>query len=185
MSIHIRQMYRDVSHIQIQVDDNAPAFAKAHIKQENVWHRQIPGGVTCSLTDYPAHGQEIDAWKTGIHRARELARDLGMVPINTDLADDDDDDDDDDLGWFFFGLLTTVIIISCSKTYQEINIVRIILTHIIMTMILIIQMVTLKLQVSNQYNQKMYPTKVMISDIMVEVSTFIIKILSFLFSLNV
>ena len=181
-------MYRDVSHMirlsQIQADDNASAFAKAHIKQENVWHRQNPG-VTCSLTDYPVHGQEIDAWKTGIHRARELARDLGMVPINTDLADDDDDDDDDDLGWVFFGLLTTVIIISCSKTYQEMHMVRIILTHIIMTMILIIQMVTLKLQVSNQYNQKMYPTKVMISDIMVEVSTFIIKILSFLFSLNV
>ncbi|CAC5426552.1 unnamed protein product [Mytilus coruscus] len=64
------QMYRNVSHMirinQIEADDNAPKFAKAHIKQENVWKSQYPGGVTCSLRDYPALGEEVSAWKIGI-----------------------------------------------------------------------------------------------------------------------
>ncbi|CAG2238803.1 unnamed protein product [Mytilus edulis] len=78
------QMFRNVSHMirlnQIEVDDNAPAFAKAHIKQENVWHRQAHGGILCSLLDYPALGTEIWDWKEGIQMARILARNLGMGP---------------------------------------------------------------------------------------------------------
>ncbi|VDH92321.1 Hypothetical predicted protein, partial [Mytilus galloprovincialis] len=96
------QMYRNVSHMirlsQIEADDNAPKFAKAHIKQENVWKSQYPGGVTCSLRDYPALGEEISAWKIGIRRARDLAKELGIIPrdLNIDLGFDDDDGDDDD-----------------------------------------------------------------------------------------
>ncbi|CAG2248063.1 unnamed protein product [Mytilus edulis] len=96
------QMYRNVSHMirlsQIEANDNAPKFAKAHIKQENVWKSQYPGGVTCSLRDYPALGEEISAWKIGIRRARDLAKELGIIPrdLNIDLGFDDDDGDDDD-----------------------------------------------------------------------------------------
>lgn len=98
------QMFQNVGHMmsQIEADDNAASFAKAHVKQENVWHRQTQGGVTCSLMDYPAHGEEEMAWKQGIERARELARNLGMRPgfFSHDNGDDDDPDDPDN-GWFY------------------------------------------------------------------------------------
>ena len=98
------QMFRNLSHMirlnQIEVDDNAPAFAKAHIKQENVWHTQTPGGQTCSLMDYPLANTEIDEWKNGMTMARELAKDLGMKPSYF-RNDNDDDPDNPDNGWFY------------------------------------------------------------------------------------
>jgi hypothetical protein len=90
---------------QIEADQNAPRFAKAHIKQENVWKNQYPVGPLCSFTDYPAIGEEITLWKAGMYQARELAKSLGMVPANLDVnreLDDSDDDDEDDFKWFFF-----------------------------------------------------------------------------------
>ena len=84
---------------QIEVDDNAPAFAKAHMKQENVWHIQTPGvggggggGQTSTLMDHPLANPEIDEWKNGMVMASEFAKEVGMKPCY--FRNDNDDDPD-------------------------------------------------------------------------------------------
>ena len=52
----------------IVCNDNAPNWAKAHIKQENVWRNQegAAQGLAPNLRDYPAAGEETTAWMAGV-----------------------------------------------------------------------------------------------------------------------
>ena len=65
---------------EIRVDPSAPEFAKLHPKQESIWGQQYAQPFnTANLKEYPAIGEEIEAWKQGIKIAR-LARSVGMIP---------------------------------------------------------------------------------------------------------
>ena len=97
------QIMRNMGHMvrlnQLQADPNAPAFARAHIKQENVWAKQfIPVIEFADLKDYPAVGEEIDLWKEGMRMARELATELGMTRNFFDIYEYDGPEDPND--WF-------------------------------------------------------------------------------------
>ncbi|XP_076070119.1 uncharacterized protein LOC143041871 [Mytilus galloprovincialis] len=98
-------MHRNVSHMirleQIQCDPDGPKFARNHIKQENVWHKQydMANIQKVDLTNYPPPGDEVKAWKEGIEMAQQLARDLGMLPNFFHGGNDGPDDPDND--WFY------------------------------------------------------------------------------------
>ena len=63
------------------MDPSAPEFAKPHPKQESIWGQQYPRPFNmANLKEYPAIGEEIEAWKQGIKIARRLARSVGMIP---------------------------------------------------------------------------------------------------------
>ena len=81
---------------QIKTDPVAPDFAKPHPKQECIWNSQYPPEeFSASLTDYPAHGAQVQAWKEGIHLARKLAVEVGMGPENNRVGNGENDDEDD------------------------------------------------------------------------------------------
>lgn len=66
---------------EICVDPSVPEFAKPHPKQESIWGQQYPRPFNmANLKEYPAIGEEIEAWKQGIKIARRLARSVGMIP---------------------------------------------------------------------------------------------------------
>jgi hypothetical protein len=73
-------MKQNISHMirlqQIQADPDAPKFARAHIKQENVWGRQFDNIAPPDLAAYPAPGEEVLAWKEGARQAMDLAREV-------------------------------------------------------------------------------------------------------------
>ena len=46
---------------------------------------------SASLTDYPAHGAQVQAWKKGIHLARKLAVEVGMGVENNMVANREND----------------------------------------------------------------------------------------------
>ena len=118
---HYGELQSNVSHMirleQIKTDPEAPEFAKPHPKQECIWNSQYPPEeFAASLRDYPAHGEQIQAWKEGIHLARKLAVKVGMGPANyregneedndsddggDDGPDSDDDSSDDSASWFY------------------------------------------------------------------------------------
>lgn len=63
------------------MDPSAPEFAKPHSKQESIWGQQYPRPFNmANLKEYPAIGEEIEAWKQGIKIARRLERSVGMIP---------------------------------------------------------------------------------------------------------
>ena len=101
----ILEMERNINHMvrlqQIQADPNAPSFAKAHVKQENVWHKQFNNFVSPNLREYPQDGEEITAWVEGIQMAQEKARYVGMIPTTFNDNDDPDDPDDPSQKWFY------------------------------------------------------------------------------------
>lgn len=77
-------MAQNVSHMirlqTILVNENAPNWAKAHVKQENVWAKQFPVDIPkADLKQYPAPGEEIEAWKAGIEMAKAKAREVGIA----------------------------------------------------------------------------------------------------------
>ena len=64
---HYGELQSNVSHMirleQIKTDPDAPDFAKPHPKQECIWNSQYPPEeFSASLTDYPAHGAQVQAW---------------------------------------------------------------------------------------------------------------------------
>ena len=80
-----RDLRGNTSHMirleEIRVDPSAPEFAKPHPKQESIWGQQYPRPFNmANLKEYPAFGEEIEAWKQGIKIARRLARSVGMIP---------------------------------------------------------------------------------------------------------
>ena len=100
---HYGELQSNVSHMirleQIKTDPDAPDFAKPHPKQECIWNSQYPPEeFAASLTDYPAHEAQVDAWKEGIHLARKLAVEVGMGPENNRVGNEGDDDGDDEGG---------------------------------------------------------------------------------------
>lgn len=77
---------RNLSHMirleNIRVNPHAPEFAKPHPKGEVIWHQQYPAGWQPASQDvYPAHGDELVAWREGISMARELARQAGKPSL--------------------------------------------------------------------------------------------------------
>ena len=97
---HYGELQSNVSHMirleQIKTDPDAPDFSKPHPKQERIWNSQYPSEeFAASLTDYPAHGAQVNAWKEGIHLARKLAVEVGMGPENNRVGNEGDDDGDD------------------------------------------------------------------------------------------
>ena len=118
---HYGELQSNVSHMirleQIKTDPEAPEFAKPHPKQECIWNSQYPPEeFAASLRDYPTHGEQIQAWKEGIHLARKLAVKVGMGPANyrggngedndsddggDGGPDSDDDNSDDSASWFY------------------------------------------------------------------------------------
>ena len=96
---------------QIRVDPNGPKFAKPHPKGESIWHRQYNKGcLKADLKNYPAQGEEVNAWKEGIVEGRHLAVLVDMIPgqnqagSNNQCPDDYPSDGGDcpqDLEWFF------------------------------------------------------------------------------------
>ena len=91
-------MQQNVSHMirlqSILVNPDAPNWAKAHIKQEKVWDKQVDADrERANLRLYPAPGEEITAWLAGIEMAKEKAREVGIQP-------DDDDNNNEDGHWF-------------------------------------------------------------------------------------
>ena len=50
-----------------------------------------PEELSASLTDYPAHGAQVQAWKEGI----QLARKLAVGPDNNRVGNGENDDEDD------------------------------------------------------------------------------------------
>ena len=119
---HYGELHSNVSHMirleQIKTDPDAPDFAKPHPKQECIWNSQYPPEeFSASLTDYPAHGAQVQAWKEGIYLAQKLAMEVGMGPENNiggdgENGDEDDgggggcpisadDKDDDSASWFY------------------------------------------------------------------------------------
>lgn len=102
---HYGELQSNVSHMirleQIKTDPDAPDFAKPHPKQECIWNSQYPPEeFAASLTDYPAHEAQVDAWKEGIHLARKLAVEVGMGPENNRVGNEGDDDGDDEGGGY-------------------------------------------------------------------------------------
>ena len=78
------------------MDPSAPEFAKPHPKQESIWGQQYPRPFNmANLKEYPAIGEEIEAWKQGIKIARRLARSVGMIPTVSAQDEDNNDDDND------------------------------------------------------------------------------------------
>ena len=78
------QMVRNVGHMirlsQILADPDALKFARAHVKQENVWERQFnENAERASLQEYPLPGEEVKLWEEGITMARNLAASLGIT----------------------------------------------------------------------------------------------------------
>ena len=62
------------------MDPSAPEFAKPHPKQKSIWEQQCARPFNmANMTQYPAIGEEIEAWKQGIKIARRLARSVGMI----------------------------------------------------------------------------------------------------------
>ena len=96
------EMRRNQRHMvrlaQIEADPNGPKFARAHVKQENIWSRQynLAEEERANLKRYPANGEEVIAWKEGIQMAREMAVSVGMAPVDGDENSDGDDGDGDD-----------------------------------------------------------------------------------------
>ena len=96
---------------QIRVDPKRPTFAKPHPKGESIWHRQYDEGcLKADLQNYPAQGEEVNAWKEGIVEGRHLAMLVDMIPGqnqaggNNQCLDDYPSDSGDcpqDLEWFF------------------------------------------------------------------------------------
>ena len=94
---------------QLRADPAGPEFAKPHPKGESIWTKQYPAGqVKASMKEYFRLGEEIVAWKEGIKEARQLARDVGMLPDDQDNIDFDQfppfDDDDAHVNsnlWFY------------------------------------------------------------------------------------
>ena len=50
------------------------------------------------LDHYPAHGEEVQAWREEISLAQELARSVCMAPTDADDGEPSDGGDDDDDG---------------------------------------------------------------------------------------
>lgn len=76
-------MLRNVGHMirlsQIQADPDAPLFARAYVKQENVWKKQFPSdSASATMQEYPVNGEEVSLWQEGSQLARDLATSLGM-----------------------------------------------------------------------------------------------------------
>ena len=97
------EMVRNVGHIirlnQIQADPDAPKFARAHVKHENVWERQFnENAERTSLQEYPLPGEEVKLWEEGITMARNLAASLGITNDHFYNYDYDGPADPDD--WF-------------------------------------------------------------------------------------
>ena len=79
------RLQKNLSHMirleEVQTNPQAPKFARPHPKGEIIWPRQYADGwVPADLADYPAQGEEIVAWRDGIHVARQLAHSVGMLP---------------------------------------------------------------------------------------------------------
>ena len=97
---HYGELQSNVSHMirleQIKTDPDAPDLAKPHPKQECIWNSQYPPEqFPASLTDYPGHEAQVQAWKEGVRLARKPAVDVGMGPQDNKLASGGDDDGDD------------------------------------------------------------------------------------------
>ena len=94
---------RNTSHMirleEIRVDPSAPEFAKPHSKQDSIWGQQYqrPFNIA-NLKEYPAIGEEIEAWKQGIKIERRLARSVEMIPAVRAQDEDNSDDDNDNDG---------------------------------------------------------------------------------------
>lgn len=84
---------------EIRVDPSAPEFEKPHPKQESIWGQQYqrPFNIA-NLKEYPAIGEEIEAWKQGIKIARRLVRSVEMIPAVRAQDEDSSDDDNDNDG---------------------------------------------------------------------------------------
>ena len=83
---------------QIAVNNDAPVFARAYIKQENVWKPIMMAGgrqvrwkasqveanhdVEQLLKNYPDRQQSVQKWREGMQMAQDIARTLGMGPRN-------------------------------------------------------------------------------------------------------
>ena len=66
---------------QIRADPDAPTVPKGHKKQINIWDEGTTNPTTKpNLTDYPSDEQMVVAWDSGIVRAQELCREVGMAP---------------------------------------------------------------------------------------------------------
>ena len=51
-----------------------------------------------NLSEYPAHGAEVSAWKEGMQMARQMARSVGMAPQEPFGGGEDSDRDSNDDG---------------------------------------------------------------------------------------
>ena len=60
--------------MKIQVDPQAPDFAKSNPKSKIIWPKQYKEGWNrASLTEYPEKEAEISAWRKGIDRPGKRA----------------------------------------------------------------------------------------------------------------
>ena len=81
---------------EIHVDPSAPEFAKPHPKQESIWGQQYERPINmANLQEYPAIGEEIEAWKEGIKIAKRLAKSVGMKPDEENNDDNGNDGHDE------------------------------------------------------------------------------------------
>ena len=105
---------------QIAVDDNATVFARAHIKQENVWHKQYQIDNALNIKEilcvYPDQHLTLFKWGEGMRIAQDIAGNLGIGPrkdprYGRNEGDDGNDgngggDDNDDgsktYRWFYY-----------------------------------------------------------------------------------
>ena len=108
MSSNVSNMMRLQS---IQVDEDAPNWAKAHLKQENVWSKQFQTiDNPVDLKRYPKSGEETDAWKEGVRLAQERAVKVGMSPAHLiSLNGDPKNENDPEIEWFNHPLRETDI----------------------------------------------------------------------------
>lgn len=72
---------------QIQLNPNAPEYAKPHPKKESVWYKQYIGIPKANLAEYPTADGTLHAWREGICKAKELATYAGMFPHDNIEAD--------------------------------------------------------------------------------------------------
>ena len=104
-------MMRNLPHMmrleQIAIEKNSPVFARAHIKQENVWYKQYEISKNSKidedvLKNYPSPADTVTKWKEGMKVAQEMASVLGMGP--EDIARPprrQNKDCSDDQKWFY------------------------------------------------------------------------------------
>ena len=97
---------------QIRASNPLLNFRKAHSKQDNIWDKQYAENRRNELKEllpdllkrYPSKEEVVEAWKSGIELAKDMARRAGMGPDDIGELDGGvgggggDDDDPDD--WF-------------------------------------------------------------------------------------